>query len=187
MFFRSLLPLIPLLAATLTSANPVANANGYGPSDWTGLNAGDRPCGFKIAHCPRGQTCEKLDPSCNRQENCAGRCVRDPTFTPTPTTTTSTSLPTGTLTPQGYSNCGGFRIQQPPTCDGPGLFCVNDPYVEGCGMECDRPGICIEPKKMEFCGGFGGFVCAADKICVDDPSDECDPHDGGADCGGVCV
>ena len=24
-------------------------------------------------------------------------------------------------------------------------------------------------------------------MCVDDPSDDCDPNNGGADCGGLCV
>jgi hypothetical protein len=42
-----------------------------------------------------------------------------------------------------------------------------------------------EPKQM--CGGIAGFPCPAGKKCVDDPSDDCDPARGGADCGGICV
>ena len=38
-----------------------------------------------------------------------------------------------------------------------------------------------------FCGGFAGVSCPVGYICVDDPSDNCDPESGGADCGGVCV
>jgi hypothetical protein len=37
------------------------------------------------------------------------------------------------------------------------------------------------------CGGFGGLQCGDGEICVDDPSDTCDPMQGGADCMGVCV
>ena len=36
------------------------------------------------------------------------------------------------------------------------------------------------------CGGFAGFPCPDGLICVDDPSDGCDPARGGADCIGVC-
>eukprot|EP01083_Nonionella_stella_P065845 172873_1 len=36
------------------------------------------------------------------------------------------------------------------------------------------------------CGGFIGIQCAKG-YCVDDPSDDCDPENGGADCGGICV
>ena len=37
------------------------------------------------------------------------------------------------------------------------------------------------------CGGIAGIQCAAGHECVDDPSDECDPARGGADCAGLCV
>lgn len=36
------------------------------------------------------------------------------------------------------------------------------------------------------CGGLLGTLCPEGLECVDDPSDGCDPHDGGADCIGVC-
>jgi hypothetical protein len=42
-----------------------------------------------------------------------------------------------------------------------------------------------EPKQM--CGGIAGFPCPEGKKCVDDPSDNCDPARGGADCAGICV
>ncbi len=38
-----------------------------------------------------------------------------------------------------------------------------------------------------MCGGFAGFPCPDGLECVDDPSDDCDPERGGADCGGICV
>jgi len=37
-----------------------------------------------------------------------------------------------------------------------------------------------------FCGGFAGVACPGAGSCVDDPSDDCDPERGGADCGGLC-
>jgi hypothetical protein len=39
----------------------------------------------------------------------------------------------------------------------------------------------------QFCGGIAGIPCPDGQTCVDDPSDGCDPANGGADCGGVCV
>jgi hypothetical protein len=42
-----------------------------------------------------------------------------------------------------------------------------------------------EPRQM--CGGIAGFPCPAGKTCVDDPSDDCDPSRGGADCSGICL
>ncbi|PTN13000.1 Kazal-type serine protease inhibitor domain protein [Nitrosomonas aestuarii] len=42
-----------------------------------------------------------------------------------------------------------------------------------------------EPKQM--CGGIAGFLCPDGMKCIDDPSDDCDPTQGGADCPGICV
>lgn len=37
------------------------------------------------------------------------------------------------------------------------------------------------------CGGFAGLACPKGQLCLDDPNDDCDPEQGGADCIGVCV
>jgi hypothetical protein len=42
-------------------------------------------------------------------------------------------------------------------------------------------------KQGQFCGGIAGIACPEGLVCVDDPSDSCDPEQGGADCGGICV
>jgi hypothetical protein len=42
------------------------------------------------------------------------------------------------------------------------------------------------PDDAPFCGGFAGIPCEGAGVCVDDPSDDCDPNQGGADCGGIC-
>lgn len=62
------------------------------------------------------------------------------------------------------------------------------------GQRCDalpqistmQIGYCPEPAT---CGGFIGAACEDDRnpICIDDPRDDCDPNNGGADCGGICV
>jgi len=46
----------------------------------------------------------------------------------------------------------------------------------------DVPGRCFER-----CGGFTGSACSSpNDRCVDDPTDDCNPATGGADCGGIC-
>lgn len=154
--------LLSLLAATAVSAQ--------------GATATDkRPCGFKIAPCPTGEVCEKLDPKCDRGENCAGVCVA---------TTPSLPTPTRRPRPTPYKRCGGFRINPQLQCEKDEV-CIDDPFSGGCGMACDQTGICVKPV---FCGGFAGFQCEdKTKTCVDDPRDDCDPKNGGADCGGLCV
>jgi hypothetical protein len=39
----------------------------------------------------------------------------------------------------------------------------------------------------KLCGGFAARPCDSGFACVDDPNDACDPQNGGADCGGICV
>ncbi len=39
----------------------------------------------------------------------------------------------------------------------------------------------------QACGGLTGAACPVGFECVDDPSDDCDPQRGGADCIGICV
>jgi hypothetical protein len=38
-----------------------------------------------------------------------------------------------------------------------------------------------------LCGGFAGLQCASAYLCVDDPTDTCDPAHNGNDCSGVCI
>lgn len=42
------------------------------------------------------------------------------------------------------------------------------------------------PPDRQFCGGIAGFPCPEGYVCVDDPTDDCNPRKGGADCGGYC-
>jgi hypothetical protein len=43
------------------------------------------------------------------------------------------------------------------------------------------------PEDPGFCGGIAGFPCPPGLTCVDNPNDDCDPNQGGADCEGMCV
>lgn len=85
-----------------------------------------------------------------------------------------------------YASCGGYRIDGPLECSD-GHACVDDPRKDGCGMDCDDTGICVPVEGVEMCGGFAGFPCPEGLLCIDFPNDSCDPKNGGADCGGMCV
>jgi len=64
--------------------------------------------------------------------------------------------------------------------DGHTFPCVGapqGPFGQPCAS-CDGAG--------QFCGGIAALQCTDFTYCVDDPNDNCDPHHGGADCGGVC-
>ena len=106
------------------------------------------------------------------------------------------------------------RLQRPPCdadqdgdgiCDGQDTECNAD----GTQTICDRiPQICRAPLVPEvrdgcytgqcvawadcgvdaprMCGGIAGLRCPVGQACVDDPSDRCDPANGGADCPGIC-
>jgi hypothetical protein len=50
----------------------------------------------------------------------------------------------------------------------------------------DQTAALEEEKSGTFCGGFAGIPCPEGHTCVDDPKDDCDPNQGGADCGGLC-
>eukprot|EP00993_Chasmostoma_nieuportense_P001122 NODE_202_length_2704_cov_109.017850_g188_i0.p1 GENE.NODE_202_length_2704_cov_109.017850_g188_i0~~NODE_202_length_2704_cov_109.017850_g188_i0.p1 ORF type:complete len:855 (+),score=163.21 NODE_202_length_2704_cov_109.017850_g188_i0:131-2566(+) len=46
---------------------------------------------------------------------------------------------------------------------------------------------CLAAISAPRCGGLIGLRCRTGLNCVDDPSDSCDPNNGGADCAGLCV
>jgi hypothetical protein len=59
------------------------------------------------------------------------------------------------------------------------VFCIQGKHWDG--DKC----ACVDDN--QFCGGIAGIRCPAGQICVDNPNDSCDPNNGGADCGGICV
>jgi hypothetical protein len=75
------------------------------------------------------------------------------------------------------------------SCD---LKCDSGSHCELVQVECIRAPCppqqeCVKDADKQFCGGFAGFDCPGGGTCVDDPSDDCDPMNGGADCGGMCL
>lgn len=59
----------------------------------------------------------------------------------------------------------------------PNWTCIENAMVSDVGGKCHQ-----------HCGGFAGFMCDdPNEECVDDPTDSCDPLNGGADCGGICM
>ena len=68
-------------------------------------------------------------------------------------------------------------------CDG--VTYNNSCYAAAAGVAVAKNGAC-KPKPT-FCGGIAGIPCPDGQTCIDDPSDDCDPNNGGADCGGICV
>lgn len=69
-----------------------------------------------------------------------------------------------------------------------------DPDADPCalvrcvaGTHCEPDGDGAQCVADVFCGGIAGFACPGAGQCVDDVTDDCDPADGGADCGGMCV
>lgn len=92
----------------------------------------------------------------------AGKCVDDPSDDCDPR--------------NGGADCGGMCI-----CRRTGICPIGshwDPSPRVCA--------CV-PNEKVFCGGIAGFPCPGSGECVDDPSDDCDPKNGGADCGGMCI
>jgi PrcB C-terminal/Antistasin family len=58
--------------------------------------------------------------------------------------------------------------------------------VECFAAPCPPIGVCVPGSPAVHCGGIAGIRCPGSGQCVDDPSDSCDPNNGGADCGGIC-
>jgi hypothetical protein len=107
--------------------------------------------------CVKGKHCELQKVECVRAP-----CDPVPTCVddpmPTPDPCTTTSCPAGTI------------------CKSHPVTCVRAP--------CPPVAECIP---QVHCGGFAGKPCPGSGSCHDDPTDSCDPANGGADCGGLCV
>jgi hypothetical protein len=95
--------------------------------------------------------------------------------------------------PEGQCDTRGSCQPRPQVCTfiyQPVCGCDGQTYGNACaaaggGVSIDHRGECVEDGP--FCGGIAGIPCPGDGQCVDDPSDDCDPKNGGADCGGICI
>lgn len=108
----------------------------------------------------------------------------------------------GKLCPDGQycryaadANCGiadatGICQPKPETCTVeyiPICGCDGKTYGTPCmaaqaGVSVKHDGPCTK-----MCGGIANIQCPDGLNCVDDPDDDCNPTQGGADCSGICV
>lgn len=78
------------------------------------------------------------------------------------------------------ATCDELVCESGQHCELQEIVCITTP--------CDPIPTCVDDTTSPpFCGGFAGFPCPGQGECVDDPSDDCDPSMGGADCGGLCT
>jgi hypothetical protein len=79
-----------------------------------------------------------------------------------------------------------------PQSDCDGSLCLSDYHCEpvpdeGCATPLCAPVRRCEPNVTRYaCGGIAAIACPGAGQCMDDPDDDCDPADGGADCPGLC-
>lgn len=94
----------------------------------------------------------------------------------------------------GWADASGVCTDRPDACIAlydPVCGCDGNTYGNSCsaasaGTSVQHEGEC-EEAPAQFCGGFAGIACPGGLECVDDPADDCDPANGGADCGGICA
>jgi hypothetical protein len=102
------------------------------------------------------------------------------------------------VTPRGRTYSARFQhLHSVDDCEPPaGCDSIECPDGQHCELQeivcittpCDPIPECVDDTPTStFCGGFAGFPCPGSGECVDDPSDDCDPEMGGADCGGICT
>lgn len=137
-----------------------------GPTDCMRLD--DGTCGYEFIECP-STACESND-DCDATEFCAY---------------------------EASDECGvagsGECAPRPEACIAiydPVCGCDGETYGSACsaanqGMSVASDGEC--PVEPAFCGGIAGIQCPDGQTCIDNPDDGCDPANGGADCGGICV
>ncbi|MBM7117319.1 hypothetical protein [Archangium primigenium] len=67
-----------------------------------------------------------------------------------------------------------------------GVGCAGNKTATEAALQAEQPKDAEAQQKARMCGGFAGLPCPEPLVCVDDPSDSCDPKQGGADCSGIC-
>jgi hypothetical protein len=80
----------------------------------------------------------------------------------------------------GGADCGGICVPKTDPCATVRCQAGTECQVDDQGMAAC---VAVGP----FCGGIAARPCPGSGQCIDNPTDSCDPNNGGADCGGVCV
>jgi hypothetical protein len=126
-----------------------------------------RPCGGGAA-CPPGYECTVADGTTCQPDAAGSGCD-------------------GVCTPSTPPTCSDDS--ECPPVPGPCLPCPDSTL--SCAHTACRNGQCTVEfngcTDVGFCGGIAGFPCPLGLTCVDNPNDDCDPLNGGADCAGMCV
>lgn len=202
---RFLLALVPLFAAcAIESTSPTSD-----PGDRGGLGKADvvGSCQYKhydlcggpgVGNCWCDEACVDYGDCCSDAEEVCG-------IEPAPEEGNACG---GKLNPpcgegefcmwETEEMCGaadhlGECVVQPEICNkllAPVCGCDGQTYSNACfahaaGTSVVSEGEC-EPV-AQFCGGFANLPCPDGFVCGEDPNDGCDPENGGADCGGICV
>ena len=174
-------------------------------------DGGPRPCGGAAGEtCPDGYVCSGDRDGCEPDaagNGCPGVCVPAP-----PPTCRSAddcaAVQRCIACPDGSASCppaecvdGACTVKA--DCPTPSGQCRSDgdcAVIEACRTCPDgayacpqaqcRNGLCdaVYPAcpPPGTCGGIAGLPCPPGYTCVDRPDDDCDPGQGGLDCGGVC-
>jgi hypothetical protein len=196
--------LLPLIAACDTAGTdtPTAERGGLGKADLVGscaLPNGKTLCGGKgKGNCWCDEACVDFGDCCGDADEVCGIEPPEPEGEPCGGIA-GLACDDGELCQYAPEQmCGaadqlGECVVQPEVCIqlfAPVCGCDGQTYSNACfaaaaGTSVAHEGECAPAGK--FCGGIAGFPCPDGQVCVDDPNDDCDPENGGADCGGVCV
>ncbi len=76
---------------------------------------------------------------------------------------------------------------QPTVEGGGGIMRVEEVTILGDGAVTVSSQNSSAAQAPAMCGGIAALACPSGLVCVDDPTDSCDPLRGGADCSGMCV
>jgi hypothetical protein len=91
---------------------------------------------------------------------------------------TQSQPPQAMCVPVVTDPCATVRCAAGTHCEARQVQCVRAP--------CPPIAMCVKDVAEVRCGGIAGRPCPGGGTCADDPSDSCDPANGGADCGGIC-